>query len=58
MSKSTLVAILGRMATYTGQSITWEEAMASKEDLSPDRYDWNGKPPPSPVAIPGVTKFS
>jgi predicted dehydrogenase len=57
MSKSTLVAILGRMATYTGQSITWEEAMASKEDLSPERYDWNAKPPVSVVAIPGVTKF-
>lgn len=58
MSKSTLVAILGRMATYTGQAITWEQAMASKEDLSPERYDWNAKPPASPVAIPGVTKFA
>jgi len=58
MSKSTLVAILGRMATYTGQSITWEQAMASKEDLSPERYDWNAKPPASPIALPGVTKFA
>lgn len=58
MSKSTLLAILGRMATYTGQSITWEEAMASKEDLSPERYDWNAKPPAQDVAIPGVTKFA
>jgi len=58
MSKSTLVAILGRMATYTGQSITWEQAMASKEDLSPERYDWNAKPPASTIALPGVTKFA
>lgn len=57
MSKTTLMAIMGRMATYTGQKITWEQAMNSKENLSPDRYDWDGKPPKSEVAIPGVTKF-
>ena len=57
MSKTTLMAIMGRMATYTGQKITWEQAMNSREDLSPDRYDWDGKPPKSEIAIPGVTKF-
>lgn len=57
MSKTTLMAIMGRMATYTGQKITWEQAMNSKDNLSPDRYDWDGKPPKSEVAIPGVTKF-
>jgi len=56
MSKSTLMAIMGRMATYTGQAITWEQAMNSQENLVPDRYDWDGKPPESKVAIPGVTK--
>ena len=57
MSKSTLMAIMGRMATYTGQKITWEQAMNSEENLSPDRYDWDATPPKSEVAIPGVTKF-
>jgi predicted dehydrogenase len=57
MSKTTLMAIMGRMATYTGQKITWEQAMNSKENLSPDKYDWDGKPPKSEVAVPGVTKF-
>ncbi|MFO1502140.1 MAG: Gfo/Idh/MocA family oxidoreductase [Verrucomicrobiota bacterium] len=57
MSKSTLLAIMGRMATYTGQTITWEQAMNSAENLSPARYDWNAAPPPSAVAIPGQTKF-
>jgi len=28
-AKSTMSAIIGRMATYTGQVITWEEAMKS-----------------------------
>ncbi len=57
MARSTLMAIQGRMATYTGQKITWEQAMNSKENLSPERYDWDAAPPKSEVAVPGVTKF-
>jgi len=57
MSKSTLMAVMGRMATYTGQKITWEQAMNSQENLSPARYDWDAAPPKSEVAIPGVTRF-
>jgi hypothetical protein len=56
MAHSTLLAILGRMVTYTGQSITWEQAMNSKEDLTPPRYEWGPLPEP-PVAMPGVTRF-
>jgi predicted dehydrogenase len=56
MSKSTLMAIMGRMATYTGQPVTWEQALNSKEDLSPKQYAFGPNPVP-PVAIPGVTKF-
>ena len=56
MSKSTLLAIMGRMAAYTGQSITWEQAMNSKEDLSPKQYAPGENPVPGP-AIPGKTKF-
>ena len=44
MAKSTMVAIMGRMATYTGQKITWDQAMNSKEDLSPAKYEWGGAP--------------
>ena len=57
MSKTTLMAIMGRMATYTGQKITWDQALNSEENLSPDRYAWDATPPKSEVAIPGVTKF-
>jgi hypothetical protein len=57
MSKSTLLAIMGRMTTYTGQTITWEQALNSQEDLSPESYDWNAKPPASPVAMPGLTQL-
>lgn len=57
MANSTLLAILGRMVTYTGQEITWEEAMQSKEDLTPPSYDW-GPAPKAEIAIPGVTRFA
>ena len=57
MSKSTLMGIMGRMACYTGQSITWERALNSREDLSPARYEWGNLPVPA-VARPGITQFS
>jgi predicted dehydrogenase len=57
LAKSSLLAILGRMAGYTGQVITWEMAMNSKEDLSPPAYDWNVRLPEPPVAVPGRTRF-
>ena len=57
MSYSTLLAIMGRMATYTGQEITWEMAMNSQEDLTPARYEWGDIKVPE-VAMPGKTKFS
>jgi predicted dehydrogenase len=58
MARSSLLAIMGRMAAYTGKEITWEMAMKSKEALNPDRYAWDGHPPASEVAIPGQTRFS
>jgi len=56
MTKSTLMAIMGRMATYTGKIITWEMALHSKEDLRPPRYEF-GPLAVAPVAMPGITKF-
>lgn len=56
MANSTMIAIMGRMCTYTGQELTWEQATNSKEKLGPDSYVW-GDAPTGEVAIPGVTKF-
>lgn len=56
MAHSTLLAIMGRMATYTGQEITWEQAMNSVQDLSPEKYDWSAAPEVE-IARPGITKF-
>jgi predicted dehydrogenase len=57
MTKSTLMAIMGRMATYSGQVITWEKARHSTEDLTPPKYEFGPLAVPA-VATPGVTKYS
>jgi predicted dehydrogenase len=57
LAKSTLMAIQGRMAAYTGQVITWDMAMNSKEDLTPTNYDWNASLATPEPARPGVTKY-
>jgi predicted dehydrogenase len=57
MAKSTLMAIMGRMAAYTGQEITWEQALNSQEKLVPDQLDWKMNLDIAPMAIPGTTKL-
>jgi predicted dehydrogenase len=57
MANSTMIAIMGRMATYTGKTIAWEEAIASQETLAPPSYDWISLPV-APVAMPGQTQFA
>ena len=62
-AKSTMTSILGRMATYSGQVIEWDEAFNSDLSLLPKNFAWDTPPPVLPdkhgyypVAIPGVTK--
>lgn len=57
MCSSTLMGIMGRMAAYTGQQVTWEMMMNSQERLVPDPVDWNGKWEVPPLAVPGRTRF-
>src|SRR5438874_761745 len=54
---STLMAILGREAAYSGKKVTWQEMFASTHDLSPKQYAW-GPNPVMPVPVPGSYKFS
>jgi predicted dehydrogenase len=58
MAQSTLMGIMGRMAAYSGQEVTWEEAMNSTEKLVPDNLEWKMKLSPAPMAMPGVTKIA
>jgi len=57
MAHTTLMAIMGRMAAYTGEEITWDMALNSQQSLVPDKLDWNTKVERTPLAKPGLTKF-
>jgi predicted dehydrogenase len=57
MAHTSLMAIMGRMAAYTGQEITWEMALNSRESLVPEKLDWDTKVDLTPVPVPGKTKF-
>lgn len=59
MAQSNMMAIHGRMAAYTGERISYEDALKSKEVLGPaiDEYSWDLEFEGPPVAMPGITKF-
>ncbi|CAN0586072.1 unnamed protein product, partial [Laminaria digitata] len=56
VAESTLTAVMGRMSTYTGKSVTWDHAMNSKLDLSPNTYAFT-ECPVRDVAVPGKTEL-
>jgi myo-inositol 2-dehydrogenase / D-chiro-inositol 1-dehydrogenase len=60
---STMTAILGRMATYSGKLVTWDEAVKSDLTYAPDRIAWDATPRSKAkadgvyqCAMPGITK--
>jgi hypothetical protein len=60
--RSTMSGIMGRMATYGGQQVLWDDAVASEINLFPDKLAWDatpkllpGKDGMYPCAIPGTT---
>jgi myo-inositol 2-dehydrogenase / D-chiro-inositol 1-dehydrogenase len=61
---ATMTAILGRMATYTGQRIKWEEALNSNYSYFPEKLAWDALPKSLPdkdgfykVSVPGKDKM-
>lgn len=58
IAESTLTAILGRMAAYTGQEISWNDAMNSQESLVPAKLSLDMQLGVPSVAVPGTTKLS
>lgn len=60
-AESTMTAVLGRMATYSGKEIKWDEAFGSKVQHMPAIVTAETEPPAKllpdggyPVAIPGI----
>lgn len=63
-AKATLTSIMGRMATYSGQVMEWDQVLNSGISLQPTRYAFDAEAPVKPdangfypVATPGVTKY-
>jgi hypothetical protein len=64
-AKSSMTAIMGRMATYSGQVLEWDKLLANPISIMPTSFAWNAAPPvvPNeqgmyPVAVPGKTKYA
>ena len=62
-ARATLVGIMGRMASYSGQQITWDQVVNCNVRLTPERYAFDATPPVLPdetgrypVPMPGATK--
>jgi len=62
-AKSTMVAIMGRMATYSGRQVSWDEAINSDLSEMPEELDYDALPKVLPdengwypVAQPGTTR--
>jgi hypothetical protein len=55
---TTLLAMMGRMAAYTGQEVTWDQAMSAQERLVPETLTWDGQLAVAPRAQPGINKLA
>ena len=52
MTRSTLMSIMGRMSAYSGQPVTYIEALNSEDRLGPTVYEWSDVPVLE-VSVPG-----
>jgi myo-inositol 2-dehydrogenase / D-chiro-inositol 1-dehydrogenase len=58
MMTSTIAAIMGREAGYTGEEVTWEMIMNSQLTRVPEiTSGWDTPVQPQPLAMPGRTQF-
>jgi len=57
VAESTMTAIMGRMAEYSGQVMTWDVALKSEEKLGLEKYEL-GPVELAPVAIPGGKEYA
>jgi hypothetical protein len=57
VAESTLTCIMARESAYSGQEITWEMALNSKQDLQPKSFGYDLKMDAPPLPVPGIYKF-
>jgi predicted dehydrogenase len=63
-AKSTMTAIMGRMATYSGEVMEWDKVINSGISIMPTTFAWDAETPSKPdangfypIATPGLTKY-
>ncbi len=63
-AKSTMTAIMGRMATYSGEVMEWDKVINSGISIMPTTFAWDAETPTKPdangfypIATPGLTKY-
>jgi hypothetical protein len=57
VAESTLTCIMAREAAFSGLEITWDQIMASQQDLLPKVFDYKLSMDVPPVPVPGQYKF-
>jgi predicted dehydrogenase len=57
IAESTLTCIMARESAYSGMAITWDQIMASKQDLMPKAFGYEREMKPVPLPVPGEYKF-
>jgi myo-inositol 2-dehydrogenase/D-chiro-inositol 1-dehydrogenase len=62
-ASSSMTAVLGRMATYSGQIVKWDDAVAKGTSEFPEKLAWDAKAPVCqdangdyPIPVPGTFK--
>jgi predicted dehydrogenase len=63
-ANSSFTSVLGRLATYSGQEVKWDDAVKSNFSIMPKEFDMNAEAPVKPgpdgnyaVAVPGQWKL-
>jgi predicted dehydrogenase len=57
IAEGTMTCIMAREAAYSGEEITWDMIMNSKQDLQPKQFDYKLKMEVPPLPVPGQYKF-
>ncbi len=57
VAESTMTAIMARESAYSGMAITWDQIMASHQDLQPKKFGYNQQMDPGELPVPGKYKF-
>ncbi len=57
VAEATMTCIMGRESAYSGQEITWDQIMASQQDLMPKAFDYKLEMAPPELPVPGKYKF-